>query len=147
MSLPLLHSPADILSRVLIAIGAGTEPGAGGAWPIGVDLEPNVPDNCITVFDTAGRPDARLMDGQLMEHYGFQIRVRSVSHPIGYTKGYDLRTTMAENLKDAFVTIDATPYVVPSVQTINLIRLGRESPNSSRYLFTINGLLVVQRLT
>ena len=48
MSGPLIHSAADIIRYLLIAMGQGTLPTDALLWPIYQARIPETPDNCIT---------------------------------------------------------------------------------------------------
>ncbi len=52
MSATLLHSPAEVIRWLLVAIGQGVDPAQGGDWQVAVALEESSPDNAITVYDT-----------------------------------------------------------------------------------------------
>ena len=139
----LTHSPADVLRDLLIGLAVGTAPSAAGNWPIFVAGEPDTPDNCITVYDTAGTLEGRSMiDGEKQEHHGIQIRVRANDYPTGYTKARTVATTLDTSVYQNSASIGASVYVVQSVsRTTDVIPLGKENPLSKRDLFTINALV------
>jgi len=146
------HSPAAIIQQYLIDAGVATLGGAGGAWPVFVDAEPNLPDNCITVYDTDEIDYGRVQfNGDILSPKGFQVRIRAVSHAVGWDKA----STIEDQLKqkggayDAYhrpVTIDGENYVLQAVVGIgHVIRLGKAVPQSRLNLFTINGLAHIIR--
>lgn len=141
------HSPADILSTVLVALSLGTDPTLGGAWPVFVAHEPNEPDNCITVFNSVGRTAGRTMfDGEVQEHHGFQVRIRSRDHLVGYTQARLIATTMDTTLYDNMAAVGASSYLVHSTsRNGDVIALGKE-PNSKRELFVINAVASLRQL-
>ena len=78
MSGPLIHAPANIIRQLLISKSQGTNPLLQEPWPISYSMEPDTPDNSITVYDTTDRDHGRTMvDGRRQVHHGFQVRVRS----------------------------------------------------------------------
>lgn len=149
MSLPNLHSPSEILRRVLIGLGVAADPPAG-PWPIYRGNEPSNPDNCLTVYDTEGMSDGRSMiDGEAYEHPGFQLRIRAVGHGTGHAKASELRHALAERIGMLAVGVaggSAVTYLLHSANRLSgVISLGKDVPDSKRYLFTINGTLALRR--
>jgi hypothetical protein len=146
------HSPADILRRVLIALGQGTAPTDNAldlsAWPIYAGGEPGSPDNVITLYDTPARQDGRSMiDGERQEHHGVQVRVRGATFPVGYAKARAIATAMDTAIYDLSVTLDSSTYRVHSVSRQgDVISLGKESPQSKRSVFTVNAIFTVRKL-
>lgn len=139
------HSPADVLRRLLIQLGLGTAPETRPleSWPIYASNEPSDPDNCITVYDTAGTDDGRSMiDGELFGHYGIQVRVRSLDHATGWLKADAIQTALAETVYDNAVTIGGSSYLVHSANKIgDVLALGKDVSDTKRSLFTLNAVL------
>lgn len=149
MTLELLHSPADLVSRLLIGLGLASEPDGTGAWPVSVDDEPFSPDNVLTVYNTAGIDAGRIMvDGEAQLFHGFQVRLRATDNQTGWAKLYAIRNALARESRDRTVDADSATYVINSVSRIGpVLSLGIDAGNSSRTLFTLNALLSVRRLT
>lgn len=148
MSGALNHSPADIIRRLLVTLGKGVLPSAGTTsnWPIGL-VESDKPDNCITVYDTAGYQDGRLMvDGEQQEHPGVQIRIRSATRDVGYAKANAIAEALDKSVYDNALTIGSDEYLVHSVsRTGTVIDLGDEVGISKRRLFTINAVVTLRK--
>lgn len=149
MSTALTHSPAHVVGQLLLDLGLGTDPDDGGAWPVHVATEPNSPNNVLTVYDTAGSSQGRSMiDGELFAFFGFQVRVRAKDHVTGWTKASAVRNALAEDVRLASVTVEGTEYLVWSVDGLGqVLALGKDRPPSDRFVFTLNGLLVVGQET
>lgn len=147
MANTLTHSPADIVRRLLIALGLGADP-PSSSWPIFAAHEPDLPDNCITVYDTAGVAQGRSMiSGELFGTSGFQVRVRAKDHTTGWTKADAIQTDMAKAVYQEVVTISGTRYLVHAIVKIgDVLALGTESPTSKRHVFTINAQAVLRVL-
>lgn len=146
---PMDHSPANVLQRLLVGLSLGVLPSAGSGsltWPIYCSLEPDEPDNCITVEDQQGRLQGRVqISGEFQGQEGWSIRVRSALYPIGYEKANDIVVSIDQVLRQT-VTIGADIYLVQSLtRTTDVIPLRRNVPESSRSLFTINGLISVRK--
>lgn len=146
MSLPLLHSPAKILAALLINLDVAADPPAR-PWPVFVGNEPTDPDDCLTLYDTTGFMAARSMiDGELVEWAGWQLRVRAVTQQTGFVKATALRRTMSEDILTVAVALDGTTYLVHCLNRFSgVISLGKDVTNSKRYLFTLNGTMAVSR--
>jgi len=141
MSSALAHSPAEVLRKFL----------EDGDYPIGVFVsnEPSAPDDTVTIFDTAGIDDGRVMiDGELQAHYGVQLRIRSFDHPTGWLRSQNLRTLLSESLNQAIVTFsDGSQFILWCSSHIGtVLALGTESPTSKRYLFTLNCTLSISQI-
>jgi hypothetical protein len=148
MSLPLLHSPADIVRQLLINLGVGGDPDVDPLpdWPVYEDKEPTSPDEVITVYDTTPKSDGRSMvDGETWLHYGLQIRVRGVDKPSAYAKTESVRRSINEQIVMAVVNMNGTHYLVPAICNTNMVRVGQQSPATKRFIYTINGTAAIIR--
>jgi hypothetical protein len=143
----LTHSPADVIRRLLIALGVGTDPDALGEWPIFASGEPAVPDNCITLYDTAGAGGGRMMvNGELVSFDGIQARVRASTHPVGWKKADEIQTAFAMDVYNETVVLESVTYRVFSISRIgDVLALGKESPTSKRSLFTVNATVAMEQ--
>lgn len=140
----LLHSPADVVSRLLPALGVGTLPSASGDWPVHCDLEPATPDEVITVYDTAGRPAGRAQPtGETLEVFGILIRLRSRTFPVGYAKAQEVTAALDAQYQDDVVISGITYYVHAVNRAGSINRLGKEVATSKRSLFTVNALVTL----
>jgi hypothetical protein len=146
----LVHSPADILRYLLIAKGVGVTPVANPsntAWPIYAHNEPDGPDNCITVFDVQGKKSGRTMvDGEVQEHHGFQVRIRSSLSTDGYTKARSIAIVMDEQVYQEPISVSSSHYCVHSItRTSDVIPLGKEATTpSKRSICVINGIIMLR---
>lgn len=135
------HSPADIIRQLFINKGLGTAPQDGDDWPVYASLEPHTPDNVITVYDTVGTDQGRVMiDGKVLGLWGFQIRVRAVDFQTGWAKIEAIRTSISEIYQE-MVTLDAITYLVHAIVRIgNNLHIGLDA---NRRLFTLNAQSVI----
>jgi len=154
MSLPLLHSPSEILAALMTSMGltvAPTSPPSQTSWQVYVDNEPTVPDNCVTVKDTTQQQDCRTQpDGESMVHEGIQIRVRAVDHPTGNAKARAIKKALEEQVLNNSLTLNnsagTATYLVPCLVKTQLLGIGKDVPGSKRSLFTVNLLMPVRRV-
>lgn len=146
MPSPLLHSPADVLAELLIDLGQGTNSALSQAWPVYVANEPDLPDNVITIYDTVGKDNGRIMsDGHLVTQHGVQIRIRALNHPEGYEKASVLRVFLS-GIYDRTVSIGSNSYTVHALSGIGqVLSIGKEYPTSRRNVYTLNGLIEIRR--
>ena len=145
---------SDIIRQLLVDLGACCDAAydasgqyTGQPWPAFAAGEPAKPDNAVTVYDTQGQLDGRTMDGEENVHYGVQLRVRAVDSPTGWTKASALRDLIASGVRQQYVTIPASgnKYTVWALTGIGpVLALGKETPSSTRFLFTINALASVR---
>jgi hypothetical protein len=145
MSGLLNHSPADIVCQLLISLGLVDDPlgtGTATGWEGYVSNESSVPDNVVTVYDTQGKPDGRVMtSGEQQEHHGFQLRVRGADAQVGFAKARALAVALDQTVLRNSVTLGTSTYLVQAVsRTGEVIPLGTE-PGTSRELFTINATI------
>lgn len=141
------HGPSQIVQKVFIALGLGTQPASGAVWPIYVTSEPDVPDNVITIYDTQGTPQGRAMvTGEIEENHGIQVRLRSTTVQVGRPKLEAIRRAMAMSVYDETVTIDSKIYLLHAFARIGqIIDLGKDA-TSKRSLFTLNTELTLRVL-
>jgi len=75
----LTHSPSDIVRQLLVNLALGVDPTTDETsdWPIYESREPDLPDDCITVYNTADKLQGRTMtDGETQGQEGIQVRIR-----------------------------------------------------------------------
>lgn len=141
----LLHSPADIIRRLLIAEGYGVDP-PSTPWPIYVAVEPSLPDNVITIQDygAARMQGRRMHDGRQLMMHSIQVRVRGKDHPTGYPKANAIAVALDEVIYWDSVTIGAQSYCVDTVSRLSdVMAMGREE-TTTRHIFLINALVEVR---
>lgn len=145
----LSHSPSHIVRQLFVELGGGSAFNAGQPWPVFDSVEPATPDQVITVYDTPGRSDGRSMiDGELFEHFGIQVRVRSKEHEAGWVKAEALRTMMAITAYEEAIHVSSAFYLVHCFAGIGqVLPLGREVGVSARKLFTINAVVSIRQLS
>lgn len=139
---PLQHSPEDVLRQLLVDKGWANDPDDTTTtdWQAFASGEPDLPDNCITLYGTDGVDQGRNhATGERAELHGFQLRVRSKTHPVGAAKIRTIAVGFDEDVYDATVYVDGISYLVHSVKrTGNPLFIGNDAPNSKRKVFTLN---------
>lgn len=136
--------PTIVISNLLVANGHGIFAALGEAWGIFISEQPEIPDNCITVYDNTG---ANLGKGTNSEAYirpGIQIRVRS--------KTYSEGTAKLSRMNAFFDTVFRSPIykdeaIIGYLQNVSRLQdylpLGRDQLR--RYMFSCNYVLTLVR--
>lgn len=147
------HAAGDIIRYLLIQLNAGSRPSSvtspdNRTWPIYYQIEPDRPDNCITVQTTQGVSTGRRMtDGKVTRNYGFQVRIRGTDEIVGYNKAKTILEIMEEQVRmnEVLIPDTSTTYLVQGIVNIgDIIPIGTEQ-QSGRSLFTINALAVIKQ--
>ena len=152
------NSAIQIIGQYMVASNlcypAGSTPVAGKLplWlsqlPLSDGKAITMPDNALGLFGTTGTLDGRYMrTGYVVEHPGFQIRVRHRDYDAGWDLAHAIFNNFTQNVKNTAVLFspasgDYTEYIRAIKATTSVIDLGVGGPGSSvgRVLqqFTIN---------
>jgi hypothetical protein len=145
------HSAADVLAQLLITDGLTPDPVTNPQddWVVRVSGEPSSPDRCVTVKDTDGSDDGRTMtDGELQQHYGFQIRLRGRTYKETMAKAAAVREYLSKSLKRRLVALDGVQYFVWCAAKIGrILTLQKDTPQTKRSIVTLNALLAAVEVT
>lgn len=146
--------PSNVVQQALIDIGVGTtpaNPATSAVWPVYVGDEPDLPDNVITIYDTAGVLHGREMnESEMLGMQGLQFRVRARTYPLGYEKISALAQE-ADLLYFRTVTIGAQTYLIHDIKRVSdpfqLPAPGKKENvvRSERYVFIFNALISMIR--
>jgi len=144
----LTNSPAAVIQQLIIDFGLGTAVADDDDWPVFLSTTVDSPDNCLTVYDTTGMHDGRhMVNGEVQEHHGFMVRVRSKRYSVGWSKAHVIAIAFDEQVRYTGVVIGTSTY---SVREINRasgpIHLGKEVPENKRHLFTLNCFTALREL-
>ena len=145
----LLVSPAVILAEYIRDQETMSDPGDNTDWPLYISYMPDSVDidsDCGAIYDTTPIKDGRLMIGPVIQHYGIQIKIRSISHSIGWLKAENIITNL-DAINYTLITIDGEEYQMNAVKRIgHIIPLGIELGTKDRQLFTVNFLVTLKRV-
>lgn len=143
------HQPSDVVRYLLIDENLGTHPDQKKDWPVFRSSEPDKPDNCITVVDTAGFLYGRIqVSGEFPEHYGIQVLVRGTSDQVARAKARAIELLFDQGVYRQNVTVQKpTPKIVYLVHAFTkrtpVLPLGKERGSSDRYKYSLNYTVVV----
>lgn len=121
------HSPAEVVAQALIDSGL-TFIYSSPQWPTFIGEEPDTPDKVVTIYDTTPVKDGRTMtDGEVILHYGLQIRIRSTNPKQGWTKLQAI-TDYLDGLSHKYVSMDdGNEYDINAMSNQNgILNLGKE---------------------
>src|SRR6266568_4440050 len=140
-----MNSPSKVVHQLLLNLDLGE--GEGEDWNAFISFLPDTPDRAICVYDTAGKMDGRLMDGEQVEHPGIQIRVRGPDYAETWEKAQDIALSL-DTMQKVVVTVEEKGYIIHNVsRTGAIIPTGvEETGGNRRHHFTINMVLTLQRL-
>lgn len=129
-------SPADDIAQFLVAHSIGFF-GGSTPWAINVGIEPQLPNEAITIYDTGGLgPDC---DDQSLLLPTFQVRVRGPNFQACYAKQVAIRDLLI--LTDPLVTANSRFDTV--AMTSDILMLGQDQKNLT--LLTANYRAIRER--
>jgi hypothetical protein len=134
-----MNPPSQILRQLLVVAGV-LDPAKTFLVHV-----PDVPDDAVGIFDTAGTKDGRLMsNGQTIIHHGVQILLRGRNYPALW----DLAVQVAgvcDSVARMMVVVDSRNYLVHNIsRTGDILNLGLDSQGERRrYLLSINAVMTV----
>lgn len=147
----LLYAPQqDILRQVLVDLKLGIRPGTGqGRWPVYVDQEPDEPDECLTLYQDQNTSAGRnMVDGEETEYFGVQIQVRCPSSKDGALYAHKIKLALDQLQVPYTVSLGGHSYKIYNCSPSGtVIPLGQDQTNQSRFLWTINYLLTLSRIS
>jgi len=146
---PLGHSPADVVAQLVVDQGWGIEYADDNTdWPVFANGEPDLPDNCVTVYDTTGVDQGRMqVTGERAESDGFQVRVRGKTRKDAFAKVREIAVGFDTDVYGATVNLDGVAYRVHSVKRNgDPLFLGAATPGSKRVLFTLNCVVSLRQV-
>lgn len=142
-------APSDMIRSYLIGVGAGSpiEVKNMGTWPIYTNARPDgvgVPDNVISIFDTNGRKQGRIMSsGRTIIHPGIQIVVRASESDDSFSHSYYI-AELLDQIQMTTVTVNSVVVVLNAFTRGPILTMGKEPGNRQRTLFSQNGTLAFQ---
>lgn len=145
---PLEHSVGDVVRRLIVDRGWGIDYVDDDTdWATFEGVEPDLPDNCITVYDTSGVDEGRnFATGERAELNGFQVRVRSKTKSEGAAKVREIAVGLDTDVYLMTVSVDTTAYLVQSVKRNgDPLYIGYESPTSKRFIYTLNAVVSLRQ--
>jgi len=133
--------PSEVVAMYLInTLAMFTDPDDYADWPLFIGHCPDandVPDNCGVVYLTTGIFDGKNMRATINQHYGIQIRVRTRTETLGYSK--------VSSIEDAFKSVHNEDVSIANGDTWRIRNFHQATPiiplgvdDQRRYNHTIN---------
>lgn len=142
----MIHTSAEILAQYMMDVGIFEMPSQAASWPLYIAFLPareNGNDSAV-ITETTGVLDGRYADGMYVEHYGSQLRVRSLSYSDGYLKTYNASQEL-NSILNTPITLDGVFYRINNVsRTSSVIPLGVEE-NGRGFSFSVNFLTTISQ--
>lgn len=146
MSGALSHNPSQIVRQLLIDLALASDGGA--SWPVYATQEANSPDATITVYDTAGRLQGKVLPIKEVHILrGVQINIRASDATTGYKKADDIAIALDQVALSTVNVTDPSGYgTATQAYTIyNIARAGDiipvPQPSSNLKVYTVNVLV------
>lgn len=136
-----MSSAAQIIYQLLIDLGLAGE--LDEDWPIYISFLPDLPHVALAVYDTAGTPDGRIMDGPKIEHPGIQITIRNPDYREGFARARAIADAL-DNQVNVVVAVESdTSYILHNISRQGtIIPVGiDERDGQRRHYFTINAIV------
>lgn len=134
----LQNSPAEILRAYLVTAGLVVlSPDTD--WYAYVSNLPNNPDNAVVLYDTEPMRDGKFNTGEIVQHYGVEVLVRSRDWSVGWAK-INAIAGVIDTVKRTLVVCDGNNYMVQAItRTSGPTDLGEESVGTKRRrVFSLN---------
>lgn len=143
------HSPAQIIRKFFLDEGLF----ADADWPAFThhlpEADATIPVNAAVIRDTSGNKDSRLMtSGEVIEHPGLQILIRSKTFEQGWARAQSIRATVDTTYR-APVIIGSSTYRIQNLsRTTPVIPLGTDTESKQRQeLFSLNILATIKDIS
>ncbi len=134
-------SPAEVIRQMLLTSALVTAPAAKADWPCYVSNMPDgdgVKNEAVAVYDTNPLVDGREMrTGEVIEHFGVQVKVRSTEYRIGWNKITAIADRCASVIRTNVIVDDFT-FTLQNVTTGRVLPNGVEEGTKRRNIFTLN---------
>lgn len=147
------HMQADVLAKLLVnaslcsAVDADGVP--EGSWPVYARVEPDTPDDVVTIYNTEGFGGVRdFITGAPGGPLGFQLRVRGATSQSAQDKINAIYEYLSETLYRQGVSIGSRYYLVHACERFgDVIDLGSALPDSHRSVYVFNAFVEMKEQT
>jgi len=144
------RSVISILAAYIIeTLSLMTDPSDGDDWPLYISSMPdgdNVKTDCGAIYDTAGVLDGKLSSGEVVQHPGIQLCIRSDDYETGYAKIEAIALALDDICWNT-ITISGDTYLLQNISRVSaVVPLGSERGYKRRFLFTVNFLCSLRKI-
>jgi hypothetical protein len=140
-------SPPSIIATYIVGQSLMSVPTANNDWPLYISNLPDTPNNAAVIFNSSPVKDARIMsDGDVIQHYGFEILLRCTSDEDGWEK-CNILSSALDIIRNHFVTKGDNTYKIHNVTRLGGIgSLGNEPNSKRRKLFSMNFITSITKI-
>jgi len=125
-----MNAPSEDIKDILVAGGLGLT----FATNLFIGKEPASPKNCVTIFDTYGRPPDLNLTDQGYERPSINIRVRNTSYMTGWTLANNIKNLLHGKEHE---TWNGTLYTVIYCSS-GPAQLDWDDNNNARFIINFN---------
>jgi len=126
----------EIAAR-LINQGVGVQ-GSSASWSVFKGWEPEIPDQCISIFETGGLPN-QPHEGDLLDRPTFQIRIRGANTSTGYPT-VRAKIAAARTALEAMTGNFSNRYYCQVVAQSEPLSLGHDATHRPRLVINFTAL-------
>jgi len=135
------HTTAQILTKYLMGKGIIETPSKQAIWPGFISHLPGGKDvqQAVALSDTQGMNDGRIMrTGEVIEHPGLQIRVRSRDFETSFQKATEAADSLSSVIRQSVTMKDNTSYLINNVSRFSSILPMGVEPETRLFLCSVN---------
>ena len=144
------YSISSIVATYIIdTLSLMTSPSDTDDWPLYISSMPDgdaVETNCGAAYDMAGKLDGKLSSGEVVQHPGFSLTIRSDDYETGYSKIEEIALAL-DDMDKVSVNMDGTTYQIQNMSRHTTISpLDTQKGTKRRFLFVVSFLVTVKEL-
>lgn len=142
-----IDSPASVLATYITGQTIMTAPSAGEDWPLFISNLLDTPNNLGIIYDTTPSKDGRYMgSGEVFQHYGIEILIRSVDYETGWVKCNEIAGNL-DSVTNTLVSKDDIVYKIHNVSRMGGVNsLGIEEGTKRRNMFSMNFMVSITKI-
>jgi len=109
--------PNEVVAEYIVGQALLTRPSLGQNWPLYIGNLPDiagVKNDIAVIFNTSGLLHGKDMEGAQHQHYGFQLRFRSMLAKSGYDKAQTIVTALLAMHKETVSVESGESYSIQS---------------------------------
>jgi Bacteriophage minor capsid protein len=138
-------SPAEVVRYMLIQFSLGVDSSSTKIppkWSTFVNVEPDIPDYCISVYDRQSVQEGRLMvTGAMVDKEGIQVRVRTPTITEGRIRTNQIRDLISKTIRLTTINCGTTQVLIHSCCDIGGILYNGKEQSTNRDVHTLNFFL------
>ena len=138
-----------LAANIINTLSLMTNPSEGDDWPLYISSMPDgdtVETNCGAIYDTYGVLDGKLSSGEVVQHPGFSLTIRSDDYETGYSKIEEIALALDDVCWNT-IEVSGDSYLLQNISRASpVVPLGSERGAQRRFLFTVNFLVSLKKI-